>query len=307
MSSPYLKYILVCALAVPLFSARGVIFLSTADITHNTTAPEGALAGSGWQYEGQWGSFLGTPIASQYFITAKHVGGSVGDTFTYQGASYRTTAYYPDSQTDLAIWKVAADFPDFAPLYTGSDEVGKDLVVIGRGTQRGAEYTLGSTALGWKYGPADHVQRWGENVVSGVANLGTGLGQGLVADFDSAGLPNEAQLSGGDSGGAVFIQENGVWKLAGINYGVLSVSENSSGTPSFSAALYDVRGLYVKSSGAWQQVPATEPSEIPSFFAATRVSSRLDWIDMVAVPEPAAWGVAMGMILLGAAVVKRKQ
>ena len=137
--------------------------------------------------------------------------------------------------------------------------------------------------------------------------MGTGLGIGLVADFDRNGLPDEAQLSGGDSGGAVFIQENGVWKLAGINYGVLSLSQNSSGSPSFSAALYDTRGLYVKSEGSWQQISPSEPTDVPSFFAATRISSHLDWIDTVAVPEPASWGIAMGLAVLGwASVSKRK-
>src|SRR6185436_10644721 len=55
-------------------SAKAVIFWSTSDPSYNTTAPTGALAGSGWQYEGKWGSFLGTVIAPQYFVTAEHVG-----------------------------------------------------------------------------------------------------------------------------------------------------------------------------------------------------------------------------------------
>src|ERR1700682_3060031 len=37
--------------------AREVILLSTGDPNYNTTEPSGALTGSGWQYEGSFGSF----------------------------------------------------------------------------------------------------------------------------------------------------------------------------------------------------------------------------------------------------------
>jgi hypothetical protein len=71
-------FVLICFLP----TAQAVILLDTGDPNFNTTAPTGELAGSGWQYEGLWVSFLGTAVASNFFITAKHVGGSVGDTFT---------------------------------------------------------------------------------------------------------------------------------------------------------------------------------------------------------------------------------
>src|SRR5437660_299987 len=57
--------------------AHALIFFSTGDPGYNTNAPGGVLTNSGWQYQGAWSSFCGTVIASNAFITAKHVGGSV--------------------------------------------------------------------------------------------------------------------------------------------------------------------------------------------------------------------------------------
>src|SRR5438552_3725516 len=91
----------------------------------NTSAPSGNLADSGWQYEGNWGGFLGTTIGSRYFITAAHVGGSVGGTFSYAGQDYTALATYDWNFNGLKIWQVDRDFPRFAPIYTGNNEIGK--------------------------------------------------------------------------------------------------------------------------------------------------------------------------------------
>jgi len=56
---------------------HAVLFYATGDPTYNTLPPGGNLTNSGWQFEGLWGGFLGTPIAPNYFIAAQHVGGSV--------------------------------------------------------------------------------------------------------------------------------------------------------------------------------------------------------------------------------------
>lgn len=137
----YLLAGLLTALAIA--PSPAVMLKGSGDPTFNTTAPTGDLADSGWQYQGQWGSFLGTPIGEQYFIAAKHVGGAVGAAFVFNGVTYKTTAYWDDpTGTDLRIWKVDGLFPIWAPLYSLSDESGKPLVVIGRGTQRGAEVNV---------------------------------------------------------------------------------------------------------------------------------------------------------------------
>lgn len=304
-------------LALGITSSQAVMLKGTGDPTANTTAPTGALQNSGWQYQGQWGSFLGTPIAPQYFVAAKHVGGGVGGAFVFNGVTYVTTACWdaPDG-SDLRIWKVDGVFPYWAPLYTANDELGKQFVVIGRGTQRGEEviisvtetnystntYSLKSLGLnpnsakklyptatikgqtmtlvtstmttnqalkGWKAGPGDRVMRWGENNVSGAGDF-------LVAFFDGDGNDNEAYLSSGDSSGAMFIQQNGGWSLAAINYGIEGPFSTTSKGTTFYAALMDESGLYCGGS----LIP-NDGQLRPARFYATRISTRLAWINSI--------------------------
>lgn len=246
--------------------ARGVILYRTGDPAANTTEPTGSLAGSGWQYEGNFGDFLGTAIAPHYFVTAKHLG--TGPTqFSYHGANYAIVRSFADSGSDLCIFEVEGTLPIYAPLYIRSDEVGQHLVVIGRGTQRGAERVVNGQLRGWEYGPADSVQRWGENEVARI------LRGALYVLFDRAGLPQEGHLSAGDSGGGVFLKDGEAWKLAGINSDVDTFASGVDRGGPYTAAMFDERGSY-RSDGTL----VTGPAPVPSGFYAARISSRLHWI-----------------------------
>jgi hypothetical protein len=249
---------------------RGVILFSTGDPSANTTAPTGTLAGSGWQYEATFGSFLGTAIDPHHFITVKHIG-IASSVFVYQGVNYTVVNWFDDPYTDLRIFEVAETIPTYATMYSRSDEVGRDLVVIGRGTQRGDPVFLGSTLAGWNWGPGDGVQRWGQNQVSGLN------GFFLYATFDQK--PNEAHLSSGDSGGAVFINDGSGWKLAGINYGIDNFVSATAGGSALTAAMFDTRGFYDVS----QQL-VTGGAPVPAGFYAIRISDRLSWIQTIIPP-----------------------
>jgi hypothetical protein len=126
-----------CSSAVPL---HAVVFYSTADTSYNTTAPNvgGTPTDGGWQWVGYWGSFQGTPIDAHHFLAANHVGGTVGDSFVFQGINYTTVQTYGDSSSDLRIWEVREAFATWAPLYRNTNESGS-LMVFGRGVTRGAE------------------------------------------------------------------------------------------------------------------------------------------------------------------------
>ena len=154
-----LGLIVLLLLLAPLVS-RAVILFRTANPAANTTPPTGGLSGSGWQFEGLWGSFLGTPIAPHFFLSAKHVG-QAGASFSFGGTAYTLVKEFGDPNSDLDLWQVVETFPIFAPLYTKSDEVGKLTLVIGRGTQRGSEIFTNGVFSGWNWGPGDGVQRWG--------------------------------------------------------------------------------------------------------------------------------------------------
>src|SRR5688572_4516662 len=180
--------------------AEAVILSRTS--TRNTSAPSGTNYNSGWQFTGNWGSFTGTPISPRHFITAGHVGGGTGQTFSLNGKNYTTSAVYDDPTTDLRIYKITGTFSSYAPIYTGSYEPGKRAMVFGRGTQRGSEVKKGTTLKGWKWGIQDKVKSWGESGVAGTINGGTGLGNLLRFTFNRQGygaLYHEGALSTGDS------------------------------------------------------------------------------------------------------------
>lgn len=280
--------------------AEAVIFYSTGDPAYNTTAPASNLAGSGWQFQGFFGSFLGTPIAPNFFITVGHIGGVVGQEFVFQGVSYPTTAVYDDPNTDLRIWSVCGTFPAYAALYTATSEVGKGVVVFGRGTRRGDPVTSTNQNTikthGWLWGGNDNVLRWGENTIartmSGDPFLGDRtIGELLVADFDATGGPNECQFSNGDSGGAMFINDGGVWKLAGMNYSVSPPYNRSATGTGFNAAMFDEGGFYIQNGNLWTFQPDV-PAAQPGSFYGIRVSSRGAWINSIIA------GVAPGSSLI---------
>jgi trypsin len=257
--------------------SSAVILFSTGDPAQNTTEPTGLLTGSGWQYQGNFGGFLGTPIDPHHFITVQHIG--VASTFVYQGANYTVVQWFDDTESDLRIFEVAETFPNYAPLYSRSDELGRSLVVFGRGTQRGDPVWVAGTPHGWLWGASDGVQRWGESQVNQLQ------GNYLYCTFDQAAGPNEADLSSGDSGGAAFTNDHGTWKLVGIHYGVDGPFANNPGDPTYFAALFDMRGIFDSTLG--YVVSGSAP--VPSGFYSIRISQRLAWIVSIvpaAAPAP---------------------
>lgn len=265
--------------------ASGIVLYRTDDPTANTSTPGD---NSGWQYEGNFNGFPGTPIAPFYFLAAHHIGGSVGDVIVFHGQSFPTTAFYddvtagatPTEITDLRIWKVSTPFPTYAPMYKTGTETGLELRVFGRGAQRGDPVTVGNVLKGWNWGNAGYVQRWGTNTVAALPNSG----QYLQATFSRNGGPNEAHFSAGDSSGGVFVQEGGLWKLAAINYGV-DILYDAAGN-GFSAAIFDARGFYTKSGSTVTAVP-DNGSDVPTSFYSTRVAKRWNWIAGIIGGTPA--------------------
>jgi hypothetical protein len=327
------KKLAVLAVAFALTSpAHAVILLRSA--TRNTTAPTGSLANSGWQYQAQFAGFLGTPISSKWFITAQHIGGGVGQDLFYNGQQYFTDAVVNVPNTDLRLWRISGTFPTWAPLWNPSTdglETGRRFVVFGRGTQRGAPVIapIGGAAApgggdpvvlgtpnqtipqgyeirGWQWGVQDGVQSWGENTVTqSIDASSVGLGQLLYFTFDANGLLNEAHLSSGDSGGGLFINRSGTWKLAGINFGVDGPYRRRATDPSFQAAMFDQGGFFVNDppeflppspvdqpGGAYVSAISGSHSFIQGVIAGTTVSGS------PSVPEPMTGAVVLSTLLL---------
>lgn len=300
-------------LALPV---HAVVLYDTGDPLANTAAPDAAYAGSGWEYQGLYGSFLGTMIAPQYFITAQHIGVSGSNTFTSTAAfnggtdiAYTIdlsanggTGFWDIAGTDLRIFKINETFSSYAPLYTGSTEQGMELVVFGRGGPRGAEVYESGDLKGWYHTGSDGVARWGTNEISGISNFGSG--DLLRASFDPIGGGYEATLSVGDSGGAVFVNDGGVWKLAGINFAVDGSfdTNNVVDDNEFEAALFDRGGFYQGADGSGWFGPLPDGS--PASFYASRISTSAAEIQAIAViPEPGS----LLMVILGAGLIWQRR
>jgi hypothetical protein len=272
------------------FKAGAVMLLGTSDPGANTSAPTGPLTGSGWDYVGVWGGTVGTAVGPHHFIASKHIGGSVGDTFVYEGNNFTTTASYDSPTSDLRIWAVNGTLPGYAQLFRGNDEAGRNLVVIGRGATRGDAIVLNTVgeSAGWREGNGAGMQRWGENSVASIVSR-PGLGELLRFNFDRNAGANEAMLSPGDSGGAVFIQEQGTWKLAGINYGISGPYNETSTGGGFFGAIYDTGGLYGQVGSSWVPI-FNQGFDVPAYSESTRISAHRDWIEgITAIPEPWEW------------------
>jgi len=269
--------------------AAAVVFLETGDPQHHTSTPGD---NSGWQYEGKFGVFLGVPIAPFFFITAKHFYGTVGDVFDFHGDSYTTIANHPSPlDTDLMIWEVrhTKPFPVRAPLSSGVADIGATATVFGRGTQRGDEvvvYNAESGKLeskGWKWGPYDQVERWGRNTVANKV-IDPKYGELLYCNFDNPGLADECHLTDRDSGGGLFVLENGLWRLAGIHFTTEGWYRTDPQTE-FYAALYDKGGLeYQDGNPPVWQMREDQAANIPSRFYSSRISAAMAWILSIA-PE----------------------
>ena len=262
----------------------------------------------GYQYEGEFGKFMGTAIAPEYFITAKHLGVTqVGSTFTLSdGTKYVTDSVQTDG--DVAIWHVTTKFTRYAPIDTqpGSD-VGQDFVAYGRGYTRGAAITVATGPdmglKGWQWGSYDGSVSRGTGTIDGTTSV-SGYGQEITWTFN----PNSSQLSNADSGGGLFIKRNGQYVLAGINDLVDAGPYSSTGPegPFVAGSIFNQSGLYLHNPQG--------PPELLSDTGGTQsydlqVAANLGFIlQVTGVPEPSGLALmAAGLLGLGLAGRRRRR
>lgn len=281
----------------------------------NTSAPSDPGLATRWGQVGNFSDFLGTPVAAQFFVTAKHLGNLTGQAITFPDAtSYTTTAAFFDATSDLAIYQIGGTFPNdkIVPMYAGSFAANQAMTIFGRGRLRtdteviGQRFPNGTEAKGWTWGGFTGNRSWGTNTLDSLTTL-PGAGTQLAWDFDVGGSANEGILATNDSGGPVFMQEGGVWKLAGINYaiGPKDVRETQSG-PTLEAAVYDYGGLYLDVGGTWT-LQSAAGGDKPAISYSSSVPANSTWVQsVITVPEPATLAV-IGCACLGGLTLLRRR
>lgn len=227
--------------------------------------------------------YLGTAIGPRHFLTAAHIPFAVGDPFFYRGRQYQITNRSDLAGTDFTVGTVDADFPGYVEMYDRQDEEGRGVVMLGKGRWKGDPLLINGELKGWLHaesGPPGI--RWGTNVIQGIRNVpfpvpGQAGGSFLVGEFDRAAGDDEAHFTFGDSGGPVFIEDCGVWKLAGIASAIQGpfVPTGDDVTPPYLAALFDTGGFsVVRTPNPPTVIPDTD-RDVPSYWLASRVSARL--------------------------------
>jgi len=279
-----------CALATPAYA------LIEGDVDPDTSASPFAGVGA---FVTSSGLFSGMLIGDGYVLTAAHVvnGRSIdslsfkvndGSGLSYSAAEvfvfdgYNGTKAGSDGvwHDDLAVVRLAEPVSGvpFYDLYSGALKVssllskGSQLTFVGYGV--GGDGVNGATIAA-----NSSVKRVGSNIVDKLYgdDDGGSFDEVFRYTFDKNGLPDEAHLGGGDSGGAAFINDNGVWKIAGI----LTFVGSSDG-----------KNL----------------DKYGAFGGGTIVAPYIDWINsvMYPVPEPETYAMMLaGLGLVGFAARRR--
>ena len=177
----------------------------------------------------RWSGYASAVIISpMHAITTCHQGGGIGSKVEVEGVWYRVDQYYPHPQADLRIVLLEnggqlANFTEYVDVYRGLDERSRVAVIGGWGAGRGADLVSNNIVYGYAWGSGPNtVLRWGSNLIDSYGyGGGNWITRTLKADFDGVGqggyVAHEAGAADMDSGGGWFLQDGGVWKLAGLS------------------------------------------------------------------------------------------
>ncbi len=265
----------VLAAAALTRPALGLIVINS-DESANQVAP---ASGEPFNYvarlDNQFGARAsGVYLGNHYILTANHVDNDINNVFL-NGTNYAvdtgfTPVTFPNS--DLRIIRILPDpgLPSLHLISSADSAFNQSATMIGWGVGKGAAIP----DQGWNWGDdSTRVERWGTSVTLGSYKTDPVSGfTFLQTTFDITMGVSTGQLTGGDSGGGLFENFGGTWKLVGIN----------SDVDTDNAALYD------------QSLALSGFQPDHSYFQS--ITQYADQINALVAPEPATGGlIASGM------------
>ena len=187
------------------------------------SAPSAAGLDLDWDYVYNYKGSSAVSVGGGWLLTAGHVADDGGDgSLTIGTTVYQQQEIVPHISADLALVLYDQAFPGHYELYTGAlfDTPRLDVLMVGFGT-KGTVSTNYWTALG----TGGDTKRWGTQeidrtlpkILPGNDYVNPTVNIGFEMDFNFGNTLNEAGVGSGDSGGGVFYNDGGTWKLAGIN------------------------------------------------------------------------------------------
>ncbi len=237
-----------------------------------------------YDLQGRFRGFVGTPISDRFFLTARHIGISASDWIVFSrgpnSGSYPILAWHDDPESDLRVVEIDGRFRSWARLDYEGNESGRTAIFFGRGGAPAETIVVDAQLKGWRAGTPGGAISWGHNVVN--ATVG---GDQLQARFNRAGLPTEAGLTDGDSGGGWFVpDDSGALRLTGVSFATTGpFQRDRDGSPDgvvFDGAMVDFAGLWIGPAGAEFFLPDQQDDQ-SSVLLATRIYDRLSWIESV--------------------------
>lgn len=218
----------------------------------NTTAPTGF---SYWNNLGLRSGGTGIYLGDRWVLTAYHVG--VGPV-VFNGTTYNAVAgtnlrlkNSDGSLADLLQYRISED-PGLPSLTLATSAMTRSTTVtmIGDGRDRAADPTYWDMLWQQQQNPdwytgyywqSTRTMRWGTNRVD-TANLldptTGGSTYAFTASFSADSGSSECGVADGDSGGGVFAKSGGVWRLAGMIYGLGRYSSQPASTTVFGNVTY---------------------------------------------------------------------
>lgn len=234
----------LCAAAALVTQAAHALIVfdssTSLDNSFNTSAPSD---GAPWNYVAATGPNDASAVylGNGWFITAAHVTLTLSTPILLDGTTYfadPSTPFQGVGNADLKLFKVVGDpgLPSLSLAQPTDNDLGQSVVRIACGQGKGSVLTgTNGDDVGFTWAGGAYVKRWGiaqtlpdEYTFAGDNNIY------IVSPFDASLGPDASAASMGDSGGGVFEQFDGGWKLVGVTVGVDTLGSSSYNPSNYS-------------------------------------------------------------------------